>query len=290
MTTYRIKNIIDELRIFIGDIIIFLDGDYSIIIFFFTSGSKLVPIENIHKLVYIINILYIVSKYDHSINKAPPFSIRQPWKLGFDNSIIDILDIVRSPIPNVFETDIFSGLQSPHAFCRFLYQTSFRNSTALGRCLLDESTRNGVSKSTVHFLFIKMKDKRAKDKHTNKGANKESLQLKTDGTEYAQIVKMLGAGRVDAKCFSDGVVRQCTICGRMRKKVWISVGDIVLVSLRDFQDHKGDIVHKYAPDESRQLKAMGEIPNTIRVNEVADMGGEEADNEEDTDDFDFDAI
>ena len=140
------------------------------------------------------------------------------------------------------------------------------------------------------FLIIKMKDKRAKDKHTNKGVNKESLQLKNDGTEYAQIVKMLGAGRVDAKCFSDGVVRQCTICGRMRKKVWISVGDIVLVSLRDFQDHKGDIVHKYAPDESRQLKAMGEIPSTIRVNEVADMGGEEADNEEDTDDFDFDAI
>ena len=134
-----------------------------------------------------------------------------------------------------------------------------------------------------------MKDKRTKDRN-NRSANKEPLQLKTEGTDYAQIVKMLGAGRVDAKCFSDGVVRQCTICGRMRKKVWISVGDIVLVSLRDFQDHKGDIIHKYGPDESRQLKSMGEIPNTVRVNEVADLGGEEADNEEDTDDFDFDAI
>jgi translation initiation factor 1A len=133
-----------------------------------------------------------------------------------------------------------------------------------------------------------MKDKRAKE--NKKSSNKEPLQLKTEGTDYAQIIKMLGGGRVDAKCFSDGVVRQCTICGRMRKKIWISVGDIVLVSLRDFQDHKGDVVHKYAPDESRQLKTMGEIPSNVRVNEVADVGAEEADNEEDTDDFDFDAI
>lgn len=132
-----------------------------------------------------------------------------------------------------------------------------------------------------------MKDKRAK---FNKSAEKGPLQLKVEGTEYAQVVKMLGGGRVDAKCFSDGVVRQCTICGRMRKKVWISMGDIVLISLRDFQDNKADVVHKYAPDESRQLKNIGEIPSNIRVNEVADVGVEEADDEEETDDFDFDAI
>jgi translation initiation factor 1A len=122
---------------------------------------------------------------------------------------------------------------------------------------------------------------------------KQPLQLKVDGTEYGIITKMLGAGRVEAKCFKDNVVRNCAICGRMKKKVWLNVGDIVLVSLRDFQDNKADIVHKYAVDEARQLKQMGEIPSSVRVNEVVSVqeDTEQNDNSEDVnDDFDFDAI
>ena len=122
---------------------------------------------------------------------------------------------------------------------------------------------------------------------------KQPLQLKVDGTEYGIITKMLGAGRVEAKCFKDNVVRNCAICGRMKKKVWLNVGDIVLVSLRDFQDNKADIVHKYAVDEARQLKQMGEIPSSVRVNEVVSVqeDPDQNDNSEDVnDDFDFDAI
>lgn len=43
-------------------------------------------------------------------------------------------------------------------------------------------------------------------------------------------------------------------------QVWIGVGDIVLIGLRDFQDDKADIIMKYTTDEARQLKAYGEIP------------------------------
>jgi translation initiation factor 1A len=48
---------------------------------------------------------------------------------------------------------------------------------------------------------------------------------------------MLGNGRVEAFCF-DGVNRLCHIRGKLRKRVWIGVGDIVLLGLRDFQDQK----------------------------------------------------
>jgi Translation initiation factor 1A / IF-1 len=41
--------------------------------------------------------------------------------------------------------------------------------------------------------------------------------------------------------------------------VWINVGDIILVSLRDYQDEKCDIIHKYTPDEARTLKKKGEV-------------------------------
>ena len=43
--------------------------------------------------------------------------------------------------------------------------------------------------------------------------------------------------------------------------MWIGVGDIVLIGLRDFQDDKADIIMKYTADEARQLKAYEEIPD-----------------------------
>lgn len=55
---------------------------------------------------------------------------------------------------------------------------------------------------------------------------------------------MLGNGRVEAMCF-DGEKRLAHIRGKMRKKVWINQGDIILLSLRDFQDDKADVIQKY---------------------------------------------
>merc|ERR1711972_1071253 len=65
-------------------------------------------------------------------------------------------------------------------------------------------------------------------------------------------------------CF-DGKERLCNIRGKMRKKVWIGVGDIVLLGLRDFQDEKADVIQKYKPDEARRLKAQGHIPDNIQL-------------------------
>ncbi|CAC27012.1 eukaryotic translation initiation factor 1A [Guillardia theta] len=94
--------------------------------------------------------------------------------------------------------------------------------------------------------------------------NKEKKELifKDNCQEYGQVIKMLGNGRCDTYCF-DGIRRLCHIRGKMRKKVWINTGDIVLVALRDFQNNKGDIIHKYSPDESRKLRAFGELPLTF---------------------------
>uniref|UniRef100_A0A671ML76 Eukaryotic translation initiation factor 1A X-linked a n=1 Tax=Sinocyclocheilus anshuiensis TaxID=1608454 RepID=A0A671ML76_9TELE len=58
--------------------------------------------------------------------------------------------------------------------------------------------------------------------------------------EYAQVIKMLGNGRLEAMCF-DGV--------------WINTSDIILVGFRDYQDTKADVILKYNADEARSLKA-----------------------------------
>lgn len=90
--------------------------------------------------------------------------------------------------------------------------------------------------------------------------------FKEDGQEYAQVLRMLGNGRLEAYCF-DGIKRLCHIRGKMRKKVWVGVGDIVLIGLRDFQDGKADVIMKYNPDEARNLKAYKEIPENAKINE-----------------------
>ncbi|KAG8799449.1 Translation initiation factor 1A [Serendipita sp. 399] len=103
-------------------------------------------------------------------------------------------------------------------------------------------------------------------------------------SEYAQVTKMLGNGRLEAQCF-DGEKRLAHIRGKMRKKVWINQGDIILLSLRDFQDDKADVIVKYTADEARNLKASiaqtikrhsltayGELPENAKINETDTYG------------------
>jgi translation initiation factor 1A len=108
------------------------------------------------------------------------------------------------------------------------------------------------------------KPKRAR--HSDANAKAE-LILREDGQEYAQAGRMLGNGRLEAICF-DGKTRLAHIRGKLLKRVWISTGDIILVTLRDFQDGKVDVVHKYNTDQVRKLKQMGEIPSGVKVAEL----------------------
>ncbi|VEL28741.1 unnamed protein product [Protopolystoma xenopodis] len=91
---------------------------------------------------------------------------------------------------------------------------------------------------------------------------------KEEGQEYARVERLLGNGRLEAYCFDD-VKRLCHIRGKLRKKVWINAGDIILVGLRDYQDKKADVILKYPNDEARTLKALVDDNNDIHFDENA---------------------
>lgn len=55
--------------------------------------------------------------------------------------------------------------------------------------------------------------------------------------------------------------------------MWITQGDIILLSLRDFQDDKADVIHRYTPDEARSLKTYGELKSDFQINEGGEEGG-----------------
>jgi len=119
----------------------------------------------------------------------------------------------------------------------------------------------------------KNKGKGGKNRRRGKNENesqKRELIYKTEGQEYAKVDKMLGNGRLMAHCF-DGSSRLCHIRGKLRTKVWINAGDIILIGLREYQDAKADVILKYNPDEARNLKQYGEIPDTVTIEEENDI-------------------
>tara|TARA_B100001094_G_scaffold120353_2_gene116081 strand:+ start:2201 stop:2614 length:414 start_codon:yes stop_codon:yes gene_type:complete len=125
--------------------------------------------------------------------------------------------------------------------------------------------------------------KKAKNYET---VDKRQIIYKTEGQEYALITKMLGNGRCECKCY-DGRTRLGHIRGKMHKRVWISIGDTVLVSLREYQDEKADIIHKYTSEETKTLISYSEITGHIKID---NEDGINDDNSNASCDIDFDDI
>ena len=117
-------------------------------------------------------------------------------------------------------------------------------------------------------------------KNTGMGGNKRKkgkkqvqedreLRMKDESEEYAQIVKILGDGRFQCKC-ADGIDRVAHVRGKMRKRIWLANGDIILVSLRDFEPEKCDVIEKYKEKEVAKLKKENEIPEFMVLPSGAD--------------------
>jgi len=67
-------------------------------------------------------------------------------------------------------------------------------------------------------------------------------------------VKLLGFDRIMVKC-QDGHERLCRIRGKMKRRVWIRQGDVVLVSPWDFQsDKRGDVIWRYTRAQADMLR------------------------------------
>lgn len=105
-------------------------------------------------------------------------------------------------------------------------------------------------------------------KNGGAGSFRRELIFREDGQEYAQVIDMLGNGHVRLDC-CDEIKRLGTIRGKMKNRVWIQRGDIVLVGLREYQDEKADIIHKYTPEEVKNLRNLKEIPETMTIQENA---------------------
>ena len=87
----------------------------------------------------------------------------------------------------------------------------------------------------------------------------KELVLPAEGEVLGVAVQMLGFDRLLVKC-TDGHNRLCRIRGKMKRKVWIRVGDVVLVAPWDFKgDQRGDVVWRYTKGQADWLRRNGHI-------------------------------
>lgn len=102
---------------------------------------------------------------------------------------------------------------------------------------------------------------------------KREMMYKDRDQDYAIVQKLCGDCRLIGICQSDALERQCHIRGKMKKKIWIKVGDVILVAFREFEKDKCDVIHKYSDEEAKILRKHGEIRAAIM--EVEEKGMEE---------------
>ena len=84
--------------------------------------------------------------------------------------------------------------------------------------------------------------------------NNSQMVLPSTNDVLGIAVKMLGADRIMVNC-QDGKHRLCRIRGKLKRRVWIRDGDVVLVSPWDFQaESRGDIFFRYRQNQSSWLR------------------------------------
>lgn len=104
--------------------------------------------------------------------------------------------------------------------------------------------------------------KRFRASNTKGGSGKgEEIRADEENREkYAMVKSALGNRRLQCQLV-DGQVVVGVIPGRTRGNEWISKGDVVIIGVREFNEHGNvDVLHGYKHDEVRELVKEGLIP------------------------------
>ena len=130
------------------------------------------------------------------------------------------------------------------------------------------------------------KNKRRKKKTAATDESTRYLPTAEKGLMYALAVKMLGNRRLTVKC-ADGTERLAIIPGKFKgRRHWISVGMLLLISIRDYQENKVDVIHIYSDQDAKRLRRKGELDELLSDDEDDDDcgfvfgGSEDEDNAE----------
>jgi translation initiation factor 1A len=81
---------------------------------------------------------------------------------------------------------------------------------------------------------------------------------------FAIADSLLGASRIKVVC-ADGQSRMGRIPGKLKKRMWIRPGDLLIVKPWDFQDDKADVLFRYTRTQAVNLAKRKLIPESINI-------------------------
>ena len=90
------------------------------------------------------------------------------------------------------------------------------------------------------------------------------LPNKRRGEMFGIVEKLAGASHLNVMC-EDGFTRNSRIPGKMKKRMWIREGDLVIVKPWQFQSEKADVVYRYTKTQASYLSRSNLLPEVINI-------------------------
>lgn len=84
------------------------------------------------------------------------------------------------------------------------------------------------------------------------------------GEMFAIVDKILGASRMVVMC-ADGKSRMARIPGKIKRRMWIKEGDLIIIRPWEFQDDKADVVYRYTRTQAAYLSRNNKLPEILDV-------------------------
>jgi translation initiation factor 1A len=88
------------------------------------------------------------------------------------------------------------------------------------------------------------------------------LPRRKRGEIFGIANQLLGAARIRVMC-EDGISRMGRITGKMKKKMWIRAGDLLILRPWGFQEGKADILFRYSRTQSMYLSRRNLLPPSM---------------------------
>jgi translation initiation factor 1A len=95
------------------------------------------------------------------------------------------------------------------------------------------------------------------------------LPRRNRGEVFGIASQLLGAARIRVMC-EDNVSRMGRITGKMKKKMWIREGDLLILRPWGFQEGKADILFRYSRTQSQYLARKNLLPQSVNIFQTAE--------------------
>jgi len=90
------------------------------------------------------------------------------------------------------------------------------------------------------------------------------LPKKHNNEMFALAERLVGGSRMNVIC-ADGKSRLARIPGRMKRRMKVRAGDLLIIQPWEIQDEKADVVYRYFKTQSSILSRRNLLPEVIDV-------------------------